>query len=36
MSALVRSAALTHFPELAAACGLDARALVQAAGLPAR
>jgi AraC-like DNA-binding protein len=36
MPALVRSAALTHFPELAAACGLDARALVMAAGLPTR
>jgi AraC-like DNA-binding protein len=36
MTALVRSAALTHFTELAAACGLDARALVTAAGLPLR
>ena len=36
MAALVRSAALTHFAELAAACGLDARALVAAAGLPPR
>lgn len=36
MTALVRSAALTHFAELATACGLDARALVAAAGLPPR
>jgi AraC-like DNA-binding protein len=36
VAALVRSAALTHFAELAAACGLDARALVAAAGLPPR
>lgn len=36
MTALVRSAALTHFAELAAACGLDARALVAGVGLPAR
>ena len=36
MAALVRSAALTHFAELAAACGLDARTLVAAAGLPPR
>lgn len=36
MTALVRSAALTHFAELAAACGLDARALLVRAGLPAR
>jgi AraC-like DNA-binding protein len=36
MAALVRSAALTHFAELAQACGLDPRALVVAAGLPAR
>lgn len=32
----VRSAALTHFASIAAECGLDARALVAAAGLPAR
>ncbi len=36
MTALVRSAALTHFSELAAACGLDARALVADVGLPSR
>jgi len=36
VAALVRSAALTHFAELAAACGLDARTLVAAAGLPPR
>jgi AraC-like DNA-binding protein len=36
MSALVRSAALTHFAELAQACGLDARALVAAVGLQPR
>jgi AraC-like DNA-binding protein len=36
MTALVRSAALTHFSELASAYGLDARALVTAAGLPLR
>ncbi|HET7525031.1 MAG TPA: AraC family transcriptional regulator ligand-binding domain-containing protein [Burkholderiaceae bacterium] len=36
MSALVRSAALTHLPEVAAACGLDARALVAEVGLPPR
>jgi AraC-like DNA-binding protein len=36
MTALVRSAALTHFAELAAARGLDARALVASAGLPPR
>ena len=36
MTALVRSAALTHFIELAAACGLDARALVAGVGLPSR
>jgi AraC-like DNA-binding protein len=34
--ALVRSASLTRFAELAAACGLDARALVSEVGLPAR
>lgn len=36
MPALVRSASLTHFAELAASCGLDGRALVREAGLPAR
>ena len=35
MTRLVRSAALTHFAEIASRCGLDARALVSAAGLPA-
>ena len=34
--ALVRSAALTHFAEIATACGLDARALLAEAGLPSR
>jgi AraC-like DNA-binding protein len=36
MTALVRSAALTHFSELAAACGLDARELLARVGLQAR
>ena len=36
MTSLVRSAALTHFAEVASACGLDARALVAEVGLPAR
>lgn len=36
MTALVRSAALTHFTDLAAACGQDARALVAGVGLPPR
>lgn len=36
MTTLVRSAALTHFAEIASACGLDARALVAEVGLPAR
>lgn len=36
MTALVRSAALTHFAELANACGLDPPALVARAGLPRR
>jgi len=36
MTALVRSAALTHLADVAAACGLDARALVTGAGLPPR
>ena len=34
MVTLVRSAALTHFTELAAEYGLDARALVTHVGLP--
>lgn len=34
MTRLVRSASLTHFAEIAAACGLDARELVAQAGLP--
>lgn len=33
---LVRSAALTHFTEVAVQCGLDPRALVADVGLPAR
>lgn len=36
MTALVRSAALTNFADLAAACGLDARALLARAGLQPR
>ena len=36
MVALVRSAALTHFTELAEACGMDARALVASVALPPR
>jgi AraC-like DNA-binding protein len=36
MTALVRSASLTHFAELAQACGLDPRALVAGVGLPPR
>ncbi len=36
MTPLVRSAALTHFADVAAQCGLDARALVVEAGLPPR
>mgnify|MGYP001764063133 CR=1 FL=1 len=36
MTALLRSAALTHFAELATACGLDPRALVTSVGLPLR
>jgi len=36
MSIQVRSASLTHFAEVAASCGLDARALVAEVGLPAR
>ncbi|MBL8363526.1 MAG: AraC family transcriptional regulator [Rubrivivax sp.] len=36
MTTLVRSAALTHFADVASACGLDARALLAEVGLPAR
>jgi AraC-like DNA-binding protein len=36
MTPLVRSAALTHFADVAAQCGLDARALVAEVHLPAR
>lgn len=36
MSTLVRSAALTHFAEVASACGLDPAALLAQVGLPAR
>jgi AraC-like DNA-binding protein len=36
MPALVRSASLTHFAEVAAQCGLDGRALVVEVGLPPR
>jgi AraC-like DNA-binding protein len=36
MTALVRSASLTHFPEVAAQCGLDGRALAVEVGLPPR
>ena len=36
MTLLVRSASLTHFAPVAAACGLDARALVAEVGLPPR
>ncbi len=36
MTPLVRSAALTHFAEVAAQCGLDARRLVAEVGLPPR
>ena len=36
MTTLVRSAALTHFADVAGACGLDARALVAEVGLPSR
>ena len=36
MKALVRSAALTHFADLCAAFGLDARALLAGTGLPPR
>lgn len=36
MTALVRSAALTHFDAVARECGLDAQRLLRAAGLPSR
>ena len=36
MDALVRSASLTYFAELAGTCGLDARALLARVGLPLR
>lgn len=36
MTALVRSASLTHFIQAAGECGLDAQALAAAAGLPSR
>lgn len=36
MTALLRSASLTNFAEVATECGLDARALVTEAGLPQR
>lgn len=36
MTALVRSASLTNFVQVASACGLDPQALVAQAGLPAR
>lgn len=36
MTALVRSAALTHFAELCAACGVDARVLLARVGLQSR
>jgi AraC-like DNA-binding protein len=36
MTALVRSASLTQFADVAADCGLDARALVREVGLPLR
>src|SRR6187200_2845993 len=36
MTAFIRSAVLTSFADLAAACGLDARALLADAGLPQR
>jgi AraC-like DNA-binding protein len=36
MTALIRSAVLTSFPDLAASCGLDARELLVDAGLPQR
>ena len=36
MSALVRSASLTQFTDVAAACGLNAHALVREVGLPLR
>ena len=36
MSALIRSASLTHFADVAARCGLDAAALLRDASLPRR
>src|SRR5262245_16434411 len=36
MTALVRSASLTSFGDVAAQCGLDARELLREVGLPAR
>lgn len=36
MTALVRAAALTHFAEVAADCGLDGRAMLAEVGLPLR
>ena len=36
MTALIRSAVLTSFTDVAASCGLDARALLVDAGLPQR
>ncbi len=36
MTALLRTAVLTHFADLAALCGLEARTLVNAVGLPTR
>jgi len=36
MSGLIRSASLTHFAQIAAECGLDARALVAEVNLPRR
>ena len=34
MTTLIRSASLTHLPQLAQACGIDARELLREAGLP--
>jgi len=36
MTVLIRSAVLTSYPDVAASCGLDARALLAEAGLPQR
>ena len=36
MTSLIRSAVLTSFADVAAACGLDARALLAEVGLPLR